>query len=82
LVGILNRDAPQSRQTEIVGNTWTPGLASWLGAERWIIISVVNSDWFSEEQREQDIKGHSLMLNSTLDGKRRCPPAGAKSQMR
>jgi len=26
----------------------------------------VNSDWLSEEQREQDIKGHSLMLDILL----------------
>jgi hypothetical protein len=57
LVGMLNRDAPQSKQTEIVGSTRTPGLPSRLGAEKWIIISVVNSDWLSEEHCAHDIGG-------------------------
>ena len=55
LVGILNRAAPQSKQTEIVGKTRTPGLSRLSEPEKWIIISVGNSASFCEEHTAQAI---------------------------
>jgi hypothetical protein len=55
LVGRLNRAAPQSKQTEIVGKTRTPGLSRLSEPEKWIIISVGNSASFSDEHT-----GHTM----------------------
>jgi hypothetical protein len=41
--GIVNRETPQSRQTDSFGNNHTPGLSRFSGPDKWTIISAVNS---------------------------------------
>ena len=55
LVGVLNRAAPQSRQTNTTGNVKTPGWVPRVGLEKWSVTSPVNSASFSDEHRGQDM---------------------------
>jgi hypothetical protein len=55
LVGVLNRAAPQSRQTNTTGNVKTSGLVARVGLEKWSVTSPVNSTSFSDEHRAQDM---------------------------
>ena len=55
MVGVLNRAAPQSRQTNTTGNVKTPGLVARVGLEKWSVTSPVNSASFSDEHRAQDM---------------------------
>jgi hypothetical protein len=43
LSGIVNREAPQSKQTNTFGNSQTVGLVKFLQPGKWMLISAGNS---------------------------------------
>jgi len=52
---VVNREEPQSKQTDTFGNAKMPGLSMFLRPLKWIIISAVNSASLADVHTAQDI---------------------------
>jgi hypothetical protein len=61
-LGVVNREAPQSKQTNTFGNNQTLGLVKLSDPEKWIFISAGNSASLRDRHDGQDI-GHLLGLS-------------------
>jgi len=67
---VVNREKPQFKQTKTLGNTQTPGLSMFLKPQKWIIISVGNSDSLLDAHNKQDMNVHSFRSKGLAsDGK-------------
>jgi hypothetical protein len=62
-VGVLKREAPQSKQTEIIENVRTPGLVTSVGREKWSMISPGNSASYCDEHCAQAIEHTPLVFD-------------------
>jgi hypothetical protein len=68
----VNRETPQSKQTETSGNTKMPGLTRCSIPEKWIIISAVNSASLTDAHDTQGmtnlVRSAAYVTKETLSG--------------
>jgi hypothetical protein len=61
--GTVNREKPQSKQTESFGNSQMPGLSKFFRPEEWMSISAENSAILTDLHDIQDITNSYIALH-------------------